>query len=102
MIWKPATAILRRETGKDSLGNPLYEESPGASFPARFTPWDNQEIALEGREITRNSRKLLVRVARKEFPACEKVSFDGGMYTISQITDLYPRFTLLYVTEHKG
>lgn len=102
MIWKPVTLINRTETGQDALGNPVYEESPDSQFPARFTPWDAQDMALEGREVTVNQRKLLVRVARKEFPACEKVSFDGGMYTISQITDLYPRFTLLYVTEYKG
>lgn len=102
MIWKPVTIINRSETGKDALGNPIYKESNGSQFPARFTPWDAKDIALEGREITANQRKLLVRMPRKEVPDCQKVEFEGKIYQITQITDLYPRFTMLYVKKYKG
>lgn len=101
MIWKSVTLLNRTETGQDALGNPIYEESSCSVFPARFTPWDAQDIALEGREVTTNQRKLLVRVPRKEIPDCQKVEFEGDIYQITQITDLYPRFTMLYVKKHK-
>ena len=71
MIRKPVTLINRTETGQDALGNPVYEESPDSQFPARFTPWDAQDIALEGREVTVNQRKLLVRIPHREFPDCQ-------------------------------
>lgn len=100
MIWKPVTLINRTETGKDALGNPAYEESPGSQFLARFTPWDAQDIALEGREVTVNQRKLLIRISRTEFPDCQKVQFEGEVYQVMQITDLSPRFTLLYVKKY--
>ena len=77
MTWKEVTLINCTETGRDALGNPTCEESAGSIYPARFTPWDAQDIALEGREVTVNRRKLLV-----------------------QITDLSPRFTLLYVKKY--
>lgn len=100
MIWKPVTLINRTETGKDALGNPVYEESPGSQFPVRFTPWDAQDIALEGREVTVNQRKLLVRIPRTEFPDCQKVQFEGEVYEVMQVTDVSPRFTLLYVKKY--
>lgn len=100
MIWKPVILINRTETGRDALGNPVYEESPGSQFPARFTPWDAQDIALEGREVTVNQRKLLVRIPHREFPDCQKVQFEGEVYQVMQITDLSPRFTLLYVKKY--
>lgn len=100
MIWKPVIPINRTEVGKDALGNPVYEESRGSQFPARFTPWDAQDIALEGREVTVNQRKLLVRISRTEFPDCQKVQFEGKIYEVIQVTDLSPRFTLLYVKKY--
>lgn len=102
MIWKPITLLNCSKTGEDALGNPIYEESQGSVFSARFTPWDAQDVTLEGREITANQRKLLVRMPRKEIPDCQKVEFEGKIYQITQITDLYPRFTMLYVKRYKG
>ena len=68
---------------------------------ASFRPdWDAQDIALEGREVTVNQRKLLVRIPRTEFPNCQKVQFEGEVYQVMQITDLSPRFTLLYVKKY--
>ena len=100
MIWKPVTLINRTETGQDALGNPVYEESPDSQFPARFTPWDAQDIALEGREVTVNQRKLLVRIPHREFPDCQKIQFEGEIYQVMQVTGLSPRFTLLHVKKY--
>lgn len=100
MTWKEVTLINCTETGRDALGNPTCEESAGSIYPARFTPWDAQDIALEGREVTVNQRKLLVRVPRTEFPECRKIQFEGEVYQVMQITDLSPRFTLLYVKKY--
>lgn len=100
MIWKSVTLINRTETGQDALGNSIYGESPGSQFPARFTPWDAQDIALEGREVTVNQRKLLVRIPHREFPDCQKIQFEGEIYQVMQITGLSPRFTLLHVKKY--
>lgn len=54
-------AFLTEETtGTDVLGNPVTEWLTAKTrYRGRFTEWSAEEIALEGREVTKSQRKLL-------------------------------------------
>lgn len=102
MRWEQCTLIGKIKTGEDLLHNPVYEEKAFESCMGRFTPWSNEEVQLEGREVTMNQRKLLLRLPFSCFPDCEKVGIGGVTYEITPKTvDLTSRFTLLYVKAYK-
>lgn len=101
MKWEDCKLIGQKKTGEDALGNVLYESVEIQSCKARFTPWTNEEIQLEGREVTRNERKLLLRLPFSDFPECVAVSVNGEKYEITKAVDLSPRFVLLHVKKYK-
>lgn len=101
MKWIDCTLIGENESGKDELGNPIYSLSDIRTCKARFTPWTNDEIQLEGRDVTRNERKLLLRLPFSAFPECTGVRLPDGNYEITQKMNLEPRFVLLQVKRYK-
>ncbi len=99
MKWENATLISLVETGKDELSNPIYEEKEILSVKARFQPWTNEDVSLEGREVTLNQRKVVLRTKLSNFPKCQKIKFNET-YEIQSIKDL-SRFVALYVKIYK-
>lgn len=101
MKWIDCTLIGKTASGEDALGNPIYALSDIRTCKARFTPWTNDEIQLEGRDVTRNERKLLLRLPFSMFPECMRVRLPDGNYEITQKINLEPRFVLLHVKKYK-
>ena len=54
MIWKTCRLLAKKQTGEDALHNPQYDYEAVKETRARVTPWTDEQIALEGREVTRN------------------------------------------------
>ena len=101
MKWEECSLIRKEKVGEDMLGNAEYSDFRVKDCPGRFTPWANEEVHLEGRDITQNQRKLLLRLPFSDFPTCEKVRIAGLNYEIKRIIDLSPRFVLLHVKAYK-
>lgn len=100
MKWEDCTLVGRNQTGKDALGNPIFEKTVIKTCKARFTPWTNDEIQIEGREVTKNERKLLLRISFLEFPECSTAKIGDETYSIKLVSDLSPRFVLLHVKKY--
>lgn len=102
MIWKRCVLLARQQAEEDALGNPEYVYTEVKQTIARFTPWTDEQIALEGREITRNEQQFLIPVPYANFPTCQLAELDGRRQEIVQTTDLAPRFTLIRVKCYRG
>lgn len=102
MKWEECTLVGRKQTGEDELGNPLFSVSDIKTCKARFTPWTNEEIQLEDREVTKNERKLLLRLSFPDYPStCSGFIVEGEEYEITKVIDLSPRFVLIHAKRYK-
>lgn len=99
MIWKPC--ILYAETADyentDELGNPTKGTEQVWSGKIRFTPWTDQQIALEGRDVTKNEQQYAVPVAFNMIEFARKAEIDGVMLKVIDVTDMSPRWSVIRV-----
>lgn len=101
MRFEPATFFIYQETGKDQLGNPIYENTPITGYKAKITQWTSEEIALLDRIVTQSQRKLLTNAPRNVLNDARSVLIDGLTYTITEVKSNFVRWRLLYVKEYK-
>lgn len=102
MIWKKCILQARVETGQDALGNPVYVWNDVEKTAARLTPWTDEQITLEGRDVTRNEQRLVIPIPFEQFPVCQKAVIDGVSQEITQVIDLSPRYTMIQIKIYKG
>lgn len=101
MIWKDCILLEQVETGEDALGNPIYDTREVKSTKARFTPWTDEQISLEGREVTKNEQRYIIPIPFKDFPVCHFAEIECKSMEITQIIDLSPRHTSIQVKIYK-
>lgn len=97
MIWKECILYAETENGKDELNNPIYELEEVKKTVCRFTPWTDEQIALEGREVTKNEQRFAIPISFSEFPECSYAEIDGVQQKIRDKIDLEPRYTVIQV-----
>ena len=99
MIWKHCT--LYAETidyeNTDELGNPAKGTEQVWTGSIRFTPWADQQIALEGRDVTKNEQLYAVPVSYDTVAFVRKAEIDGVMLKVIEVTDLAPRWSVIRV-----
>lgn len=100
--WKPCTLLSKIRVGEDALRNPIYTYQEVKKTRARITPWTDEQIALEDREVTKNEQRLVIPIPYQKFPECQRVCIDGHEQDITQIIDLSPRFTLVQIRKYRG
>lgn len=101
MIWEPCTLYEPKETGQDILGNPIYEPKEVLQTYARFTPWTDEQIALEGREVTENEQRFALPVPFQAVVNCHMAEIDGMKQNITAKINLCPRYTVIQVKVYK-
>lgn len=102
MIWKPCALKAKTPGGTDSLGNPTDPEwTTVKETSARFTPWTDEQIALEGREVTKNEQRFILPVQFSSLPEFQRAVIDDIAYDITQVIDLAPRWTVIQGKVHK-
>ena len=97
MIWKDCILFSSKKIGEDELQNPIVKDVPETTVKGRFTEWSNEEIASLDREVTSSQRRLLLKLLRSEALNVSKVEIEGEKYDVVSMTDLFPRYVLLYV-----
>ncbi len=102
MIWKTCILLSRVKTGEDTLKNPVYAYQEIKRTRARVTPWTDEQVASEGREVTKNEQRIIIPIPYQRFPECQKLRIDAHEQDITQIMDLSPRFTVVQVKKYKG
>lgn len=101
MIWKPCILKVKIKNGEDALKNPVYEWQTVLETVARHTPWTNEQITVEDREVTRNEQRFIIPVPYRNFPKCDQAVMDGHALEICQVIDLSPRWTVIQVRAYK-
>ena len=101
MIWKPCQLKAREKIGEDALQNPIYEWKTVMETKARFTPWTDEQIALDDRDVTKNEQRFIIPLLRSRIPVCQKAVIDGVEQEITQLIDLSPRWTAIQVKVYK-
>lgn len=101
VMWKPCILLSETQVGEDALRNPIHAYQEVKRTRARITPWTDEQVALEGREVTKNEQRLIIPIPYQKFPECQRICIDGHEQDITQITDLSPRFTLVQVKKYK-
>ena len=104
MIWQKCE--LKKKTGqkKDALGNLV-----GGTWKTiktkecRFTPWTDEQVAVEDRKATENIQQFTLFMCYRDFPKeCTHASINGGPeQEIQKVIDLTPRWTLIQVKVSK-
>ncbi len=102
MIWKRCILQAKEQVSEDALNNPLYEWKTVKKTQARATPWTNEQITLEGRDVTRNEQRFIIPIPYHSFPRCQRAVIDGREQEITQLIDLPPRWTVIQVKMYKG
>lgn len=102
MRWKECILLAKRKVGTDKLGNDQYEFRVVGNTVCRFSPWTNDQIAIEGREVTKNEQRYVIPIDYCHFPVCQKVRIDSREYDITQVIDLSPRYTAIQVKLYGG
>lgn len=102
MIWKPCRLQIITNQTKDALGNMTSGEwiTVKETF-CRVTPWTDEQIALEGREVTRNEQRFAIPISFELFPKCTHAIIEGIRQEITQMIDLTPRYTVIQVKVYK-
>ncbi len=80
----------------DRLGNVICLPQTQKSVFARFTPSDESKAQLDGRTVTADTRRVLLRCTSLNAPKCDFVKFEGVTYRVEERIDLR-RFVLLIV-----
>lgn len=99
MIWKDCKLYAETiDTSKtDALGNPEKGTEQIWGGLIRFTPWTDQQIALEGREVTKNEQLYAVPASYDDVCFAKKAEIDGTMLKVIEVTDLSPRWSVIRV-----
>lgn len=102
MIWKSCDLQIKEGQTEDVLGNQTGGKwSTVKKTVCRFTPWTDEQISLEGREVTRNEQRFAIPVLFSGFPECSHAVIDGVRQEITQKIDLAPRYTVIQVKVYK-
>lgn len=103
MIWKQC--ILYKETidpeVADELGNPAKGTEQVWAGNIRFTPWSDQQIALEGRDVTKNEQIYAVPADYATIKNVAKAELDGVLLKVIDVTELAPRWSEIRVKVYK-
>ena len=102
MIWKSCQLQIITGQTEDVLGNMVGGEWQTVKDTfCRFTPWTDEQIALEGRDVTRNQQRFAVPISFAKFPECTQAVIDGIRQQITEKIDLTPRYTVIQVKAYK-
>ena len=103
MIWHPCKLYKNVEIGKDELDNPVYELQivSNENLCCRHSPWTDEQIAVEGREVTKNEQQFVLPIPISKFSKCDHAEIDGKKLKITKTIDLSPRYTVIQVTVYK-
>lgn len=102
MIWKACQLQIITNQTEDALGNMVGGnwETVKDTF-CRFTPWTDEQIALEGRDVTKNEQRFAIPIPFERFPECTHAVIDGIRQKIKEKIDLTPRYTVIQVEVYK-
>ena len=103
MIWEKCVFQDKTPVSVDQLGNKVYDWADAHETLARKTPWTDEQIALEGREVTSNQQRFVVPTPYRivEQFVGKRAKIGRVIYDITQTIDLAPRYSVIQVKVYK-
>lgn len=102
MMWNPCQLQILTGQTEDELGNMVGGDwKTVEETVCRHTPWTDEQISLEGRDVTRNEQRFAVPIPYDRFPSCTHAVVNGIRQEIRQTIDLSPRYTVIQVRVYK-
>lgn len=90
--------------GEDALLNPinrLVKIGDPQGSQGRLTSWSKEDIDVEGREVTKKTRKLITFAELDECEAADQILYNEQLYKIREVRgDKYTRWRLLIIDKH--
>ena len=96
MIWKELSLINFVQQVGDELGN-MVSGKPDEVYHTycRETPWTDEQIAIEGRDVTKNEQRFIVPYSGSKLPEFDAFVVDGVTYQPTDTMRLNPRYMVL-------
>jgi len=94
--WEKCILINSEITGQDALRNDIREDKEVQTVYGRFSPFNETDLNMEGRTVTKSSRKVVIRKPLSAVKSCEKVQINGLHYDIMEKTAA-GRFSIFYI-----
>lgn len=102
MKWKSCQLQIITNQTEDALGNMTGGEWETVKDTyCRFTPWTDEQIAMDSRNVTKNEQRFAIPIPYCRFPKCTHAVIDGVRQKITETIDLSPRYTLIQVEVYK-
>ena len=96
MIWEQVTLYGESETAEeDELGNVVKEPVEIYNGCARHTPWTDQDILVNGRDVTMTEQRYVIPIDYEDIKNATVLEIDGYALDITQIINLAPRWTIV-------
>lgn len=102
MKWETATLIEKVKVREDELGNSIYENKEILTVKSRFSPWTEEQISLESRDVTLNEQRVIIPISYSNLPEFELIKIKDELFKVKQKMDLSPRFTMLQIKKYKN
>ena len=101
MIWGKVD-LLKGITTTDELNNKIISDYETIlTTDARYTPWTDEEVELEGREVTKNEQRFLLPKPYEDIKDADAARMDGNIYSIAKKAANGPRWSLIRVKVYK-
>lgn len=103
MIWVQMK-ILQADTTTDRLGNVVETGTYTtiAEAVGRFSPWSDEDVTIQGRDVTENQQRYLVPIDFSAVKDATHVEINQKVVEIYQITDNLPRWTVFQVRKWRS
>ena len=102
MIWKCCLFEVVDATTVDALGNSTGETfKTVGDFLCRHSPFTNEELAIDGRNITKDTQRFILPCDASGLPNFTHFTMDGVRYRLTEVVRLEPRWTAIEGTVYK-
>lgn len=103
MIWKKCELMAYATSEEDALGNEVGKDlTTVKEVQARYTPWSDIQIQLEGRDVTKTDQFYILKIPYNIFPQCTHARIGNVVHEIKDKYDLFPRYTAIRTEAYKN
>ena len=100
MRMEPLLFYGRVKVGTDRLKNDVFQETIIYTSEGRFSTWNEQEIALDKRNVTSSTRKIITRAKLFHIKSATAVRINNKLHDIKEIKgDDYTRWRVIIVDQ---
>lgn len=85
MMYHEAAVLVEDVVGEDELGNEILEYVEIPLGPVRLTEWTAEDVSVYGREITKGSRKVLLKPILDSWEGINYITINQEQYEILDI-----------------